>query len=97
MVSYGRFADAGKLIDRIPEAMRQTLLGPLYSEILFQTHQTDSALSQARAATEADPKNAQNQYWYGSVASAIRAGDRSEAGATKRENGKCDQGNAASD
>lgn len=64
LVSYGRFAEAGKLIDRIPEPMRQGLLGPLYSEILFQTHQVESALKQALAATEADPKSAQNQYWY---------------------------------
>ncbi len=67
LVSYGRFADAGKLLDRIPEAARQSLLGPLYSEILFRTNQTDSALKQARAATEADPSNAQNQYWYGQL------------------------------
>ncbi len=62
--AYGRYAEAGKLLDRIPEFARQTLLGPLYAEILFQTNQVDAALKQARAATEADPKNAQNHYWY---------------------------------
>ncbi len=67
LASFGRFADAGKLLDRIPEAARQTLLGALYSEILFQTNQTESALKQARAATEADPNNAQNLYWYGQL------------------------------
>ncbi len=67
LASFGRFADAGKLLDRIPEAARQTLLGALYSEILFQTKQTESALKQARAATEADPNNAQNLYWYGQL------------------------------
>lgn len=67
LVANGRYADAGKLLDRIPEGARQLLLGPLYAEILFQSNQVDAALKQARAATEADPKNAQNQYWYGQL------------------------------
>ena len=67
LVANGRYADAGKLLDRIPEGGRQQLLGPLYSEILFRTNQVDAALKQARAATETDPKNAQNQYWYGQL------------------------------
>ena len=61
---YGRYAEAGKLLDRIPEPMRQPLLGPLYAEILFRTNQVDAAVKQAKAATEADPTNAQSQYWY---------------------------------
>lgn len=67
LVANGRWADAGKLLDRIPEGARQLLLGPSYAEILFRTDQVDAALKQARAATEADPKNAQNQYWYGQL------------------------------
>lgn len=65
--TQGRFADAGKLLDRIPETVRQALLGPLYGEILFRTKQTDAALKQARAATESDPTNVQNHYWYGQL------------------------------
>ncbi|HMC10007.1 MAG TPA: tetratricopeptide repeat protein, partial [Pirellulaceae bacterium] len=61
---YGRYAEAGKLLDRIPEAARQPLLGPLYAEILFRTNQVDAAVKQAKAATEADPTNPQSQYWY---------------------------------
>ena len=61
---YGRYADAGKLLDRIPEQARQALLGPLYAEILFRTNQVDEAIKQAKAATQADPTNAQSQYWY---------------------------------
>ena len=60
----GRYPDAGKLLDRIPEPLRQPLLGPLYAEILFQTKQVDAAIKQAKAATVADPTNAQSQYWY---------------------------------
>jgi tetratricopeptide (TPR) repeat protein len=63
----GRYVDASKLLDRIPETARQALLGPLYAEILFRSSETDEALKQAKAATEADPKNAQNQYWYGQL------------------------------
>jgi cellulose synthase operon protein C len=65
--AVGRIADAGKLLDRIPEQARQVLLGPLYAEILFRTKQTDAAIKQAKAATEADPKNPQNFYWYGQL------------------------------
>lgn len=61
---YGRYDEAGKLLDRIPEPIRQPLLGPLYAEILFRTRQVDAAVKQAKAATEADPTNAQSQYWY---------------------------------
>ncbi len=67
LAANGRFADAGKLLDRIPEAARQPMLGPLYAEILFRTKQTDAAIKQAKAATESDPKSAQNQYWYGQL------------------------------
>ena len=67
LVANGRYTDAGKLLDRIPEGARQQMLGPLYSEILFQSKQVDAALKQARTATENDPKNAQSQYWYGQL------------------------------
>ncbi|MCC7474966.1 MAG: hypothetical protein IT425_06190 [Pirellulales bacterium] len=67
LASVGRFAEAGKLLDRIPEASRETLLGPLYAEVLFRSNQTEAALKQAKAATEADPASAQNQYWYGQL------------------------------
>lgn len=67
LVAAGRFADAGKLLDRIPEPMRNTLLGQLYPEILFRTNQVESALKQALAATEANPSSAQNHYWYGQL------------------------------
>jgi tetratricopeptide (TPR) repeat protein len=64
LTEFGRYADAAKLIDRIPEQVRQQLLGGLYAELLFRSNQTEAALKQARAAIEADPKNAQNHYWY---------------------------------
>ncbi|HVT26803.1 MAG TPA: tetratricopeptide repeat protein [Lacipirellulaceae bacterium] len=64
LADNGRFDDAGKLLDRIPEVVRQSLLGPLYAEVLFRTNQVDEAIKQARAATEADPTSAANQYWY---------------------------------
>jgi tetratricopeptide (TPR) repeat protein len=65
--AVGRWQDAGKLLDRIPEQARQYLLGPLYPELLFRTKQTDLAIKQAKKATEDDPKNAQNFYWYGQL------------------------------
>src|SRR3954467_2558891 len=64
LVAHGRFNDAGKLLDRIPEQARQSLLGNAYTEILFQTKQVDDAIKQAKAAAEADPTNPQSQYWY---------------------------------
>lgn len=64
LAASGRFADAGKLLDRLPESLRQTMLGQLYPEILFRTNQVESALKQARTATENNPTNAQNHYWY---------------------------------
>lgn len=67
LFDVGRYKQAGELLDRLPEAARQTLLGPRYAEILFQTKQVDAALEEARAATENDPKNAANQFWYGQL------------------------------
>lgn len=67
LVASGRYSDAGKLLDRIPEGARQVLLGALYTEVLFRTNQTEEALKQARAATESDPNSAQNYYWYGQL------------------------------
>jgi tetratricopeptide (TPR) repeat protein len=64
LAQSGRIADAGKLLDRIPESSRQALLGPLYSDILFRTNQVDEALKQAKAAAEADPDNPQHHSWY---------------------------------
>jgi tetratricopeptide (TPR) repeat protein len=67
LVANGRYADAGKLLDRIPEGARQPLLGALYAEILFRTNQTDEALKQALAATESNPDHAPSFYWYGQL------------------------------
>jgi cellulose synthase operon protein C len=67
LATLGRTTDAEKLLDRIPEQARQQLLGPLYAEILFRTKKTDLAITQAKKATEDDPKNAQNFYWYGQL------------------------------
>jgi tetratricopeptide (TPR) repeat protein len=67
LARYGRFADAATQLERLPETSRQTLLGPLYTDILFRTNQVESALEQARLATEKDPDNAQNYYWYGQL------------------------------
>lgn len=67
LAAIGRFADAGKLLDRIPETLRQPLLGALYTEVLFRTNQTEDALRYALAATESAPDNAQNFYWYGQL------------------------------
>jgi tetratricopeptide (TPR) repeat protein len=64
LAQIGRWTDAGKLLSRIPETSRQAMLGPLYPEILFRTNKVDEALRQARTATENDPDNAQNQFWY---------------------------------
>jgi tetratricopeptide (TPR) repeat protein len=64
LAAAGRFADAGKYLDRIPEALRQTLLGQLYPEVLFRTNQVESAIKQAREAAKADPENAEKHYWH---------------------------------
>jgi tetratricopeptide (TPR) repeat protein len=66
---FGRFAEAGRQMERLSEPLRQTLLGPLYPEILFLTDQRDTALKEARAATEREPENPQNYYWYSQLLS----------------------------
>jgi tetratricopeptide (TPR) repeat protein len=63
----GRFHDAGRLLERIGESSRVTLLGQLYPEILFRTNRVNEALKQARAAIENNPDSAQNHYWYGQL------------------------------
>jgi uncharacterized protein HemY len=67
LANNNRYIEAGKLLDRIPEAARQQLLGPYYAEVLFQTSQVDAALEQARAATLSDPTSAANHFWYGKL------------------------------
>lgn len=67
LAANGRFADADKLLDRIPESIRQPILGPLYGEILFRSNKTEDALKQAKAATISDPSNVDNHYWYGQL------------------------------
>ena len=75
----GRFADAGKQLERLPEQLRFPLLGQLYPEILFRTNQVENALKQARAATENAPDNPQNHYWYSQLlARSAQAPDASE-------------------
>jgi cellulose synthase operon protein C len=64
LAAVGRWTDAGKLLDRIPEQARQYLLGALYPELLFRTQKTDLAIKQAKQATEDNPKDAQSFYWY---------------------------------
>jgi cellulose synthase operon protein C len=79
LYSYGRFAEAGQQMERLSEPMRQSLLGPLYAEILFQTKKVEDALKEARAATERDPDNPQNYYWYSQLlARSARASDVNE-------------------
>jgi tetratricopeptide (TPR) repeat protein len=67
LTDVGRFTEAGKLLERLPEAARQPLLGLRYAEILFRTDQVEAALKQAQSATESDPTSAANQYWYGQL------------------------------
>lgn len=63
----GRFQDAAKQVERIPEATRLALIGPLYFDILYRTNQVDTALKQAKQATESDPQNAQNHFLYAQI------------------------------
>lgn len=60
----GQIKQAGELLERIPDSLRLQLLGQLYPEILFRTNRVDEALTQARAAIEANPSSPQNHYWY---------------------------------
>lgn len=80
----GRMKEAGELLDRIPEAVRYSLLGQLYPEILFRTNRVDEALEQARAAIDANPQNPQSHYWYSQLlarsAFAAAAGDPPSGG-----------------
>jgi tetratricopeptide (TPR) repeat protein len=66
---FGRVAEAGRQMERLSEPLRQSLLGPLYPEILFLTDQRDTALKEARAATEREPENPQNYFWYSQLLS----------------------------
>jgi tetratricopeptide (TPR) repeat protein len=64
LAASGRFADAATQLERLPETLRFSMLGPLYPEVLFRTDKVEDALKQARSATEKDPENPQNHYWY---------------------------------
>jgi len=83
LCAVGRFEDAGKFLDRIPEGLRRPYLGQLYPEILFRTNQVESAIENALAATEADPTSPQNQYWYGQL--LARSAQGKEAGSAERK------------
>ena len=56
----------------------------MLAEILFQSKQVDAAIEQAKAATVADPNNAQSQYWYSQLL-ARSAQDPKMAEATRKE------------
>jgi tetratricopeptide (TPR) repeat protein len=60
----GRFQDAAKQVDRIPDQLRLQLLGSLYTDILFRTGQAESAIRETQLATEAYPDNAAAHYLY---------------------------------
>jgi tetratricopeptide (TPR) repeat protein len=64
---FGQYKQAGELLDRIPEQLRQTLLDQFYTEILFRTNKVDDAIREARTAAEANPTNPQRQFWYGQL------------------------------
>lgn len=79
LASFGRFNDAAKQLERIPEALRQPLLGQLYPEILFRTNKVEDAIREAREAAEAEPTRADRRYWYSQLlARAAQAPDVSE-------------------
>ncbi|MEX0641484.1 MAG: tetratricopeptide repeat protein, partial [Pirellulales bacterium] len=64
---FGRYREAGELLDRIPESSRQQLLDNAYTEILFRTNKVDDAIREARAAAEAAPTDPNKQFWYGQL------------------------------
>ncbi|MCI0492415.1 MAG: tetratricopeptide repeat protein, partial [Planctomycetes bacterium] len=65
--SQGNFRRAKELLERVPEGLRQPLLGALYTEILFQTNEIDNAIEKARAVVQSDDRNLQNQLWLGQL------------------------------
>ena len=67
LVANGRYTDAGKLIDRIPEGAPTVITRSAVCGNPVPQQPGGGSLKQARAATEADPNNAQNQYWYGQL------------------------------
>ncbi len=85
LAGYGRFSDAGAQLERIPESLRQPLLGQLYPEILFRTNQVEDAIGEARAASEADPNSAEKHYWHSQL--LFRAAQAPENSEEKRKQG----------
>ncbi len=95
LADTGRFDEAGKLLDRIPEAARQTLLGPRYAEILFQTHQVDEAIKQARRY-RSRPHERPESILVQPIARALSSSPRPDRGATQRDYGSVHPGHAKS-
>lgn len=78
--AMGNFRRAKALLDEMPENARQTLLGPLYAEILFRTNEVDNAIASARAVAKADNKSFQNHYWLAQLlARSVQIPGRTEA------------------
>lgn len=67
LVQRGRFAEAKIVVERLPEATRQQLLGQLYAEILFQTGAVSEAMDSAQFVIDRDPDSAVKQLWYGQL------------------------------
>jgi cellulose synthase operon protein C len=76
----GDFHRAKQLLERIPEGLRQPLLGQLYAEILFRTNEVDDAIAKARAVAEASATNPQNHFWLGQLlARSVQLPNKTEA------------------
>lgn len=64
---FGQYRQAGELLDRIPESIRQQLLENFYTEILFRTDKVEDAIREARTAAEAAPTDPAKQFWHGQL------------------------------
>jgi tetratricopeptide (TPR) repeat protein len=80
LVGRGQFQLAKEIVERLPAAQRQVLLGQLYAEILLNTGAIDEAIRSGKTVIEQDPTNGMKQLWYGQLlARATQLGGISEA------------------
>lgn len=84
LVAKGRFEQAKIVVDRLPEATRQRLLGQLYTEILFNSRLIPQAMESGQKVVDADPLNAAKQLWYGKLMVRVAQQSSAESALSKK-------------
>jgi tetratricopeptide (TPR) repeat protein len=76
LAADGQLERAAEMMMKLPENSRQSLLGDLYTELLFRTNKIEDAIKTARTQAAANPDNYLLQFRYGQL--LARSIDRSD-------------------